>query len=66
MPDRHPENKHGYGSPEFWADEYRLYQLTREEYHSRRMAEAGKCEVCGTPRGYSFGTGDCGCDISQE
>lgn len=61
MPDRHPENNHPYASPEFWAAEYKLYGLTREEYHERRKTEASKCPVCGAARGYSFGTGDCGC-----
>lgn len=58
---RHPKNRFGQGSPEFWAEEYRLYDCSREEYHRLSKERAPKCPVCGTPAGYSFGTGDCGC-----
>ena len=58
---RHPNNKYGQGSPEFYEEEYRLYDLGREEYWRLRKENAPKCPVCGTPSGFSFGTGDCGC-----
>lgn len=62
---RHPQNKHGYASPEFWKEEYRLYGITAEEYHRLGRRQAPKCPSCGTPKGYSFGTGDCGCEVDR-
>lgn len=61
---RHPRNPYGQGSPEFWAEEYRLYDCTREEYHEANRAARPKCPHCGTPQGYAWGTGDCGCEVS--
>lgn len=58
---RHPKNRYGQGSPEFYKEELRLYDLTPEEYWKLRKEKAPKCSACGTPAGFSFGTGDCGC-----
>ena len=58
---RHPDNRHGQGSPAFWEAEYRLWGVTRKVYHETRKSQSPKCPICGTPHGYSFGTGDCGC-----
>lgn len=60
---RHPKNKFGQGSPKFWGAEYKLWGVTRVEYHRLRREQSPKCPVCGTPAGYSFGTGDCNCEV---
>lgn len=61
---RHPKNPYGQGSPDFWAEEYRLYDCSSFEYHDYRKKNLPKCPACGTPLGYAWGTGDCGCDIA--
>ncbi len=59
---RHPKNRFGQGSPEFYEEEVRLYGFTSvEEFCEWHKRTSLRCPVCGTPRGYSFGTGDCGC-----
>lgn len=58
---RHPDNRFGQGSPDFWEAEYRLWGLSRVDYHRIRKEQSPKCPVCGTPHGYSWGTGDCEC-----
>lgn len=63
---RHPKNKFGQGSPEFYEEEFRLYGgydrfKSKQEYHKWKKENTPRCPVCGTPYGYSFGTGDCGC-----
>jgi hypothetical protein len=58
---RHPKNKFGQGSNEFYEEQYRLHDCTRKEYWDAVKASRPKCPVCGTPQGFSFGTGDCGC-----
>lgn len=63
---RHPKNRYGQGSKEFYEEEFRLYDCTREEYFSAQMAARPKCKVCGTPQGYAWGTGDCGCEVGYE
>lgn len=62
---RHPDNPYGQGSGEFWEEEYRLYGVTREEYHRLWREQAPKCPYCGVPAGCSMGTGDCGCERSE-
>lgn len=59
---RHPDNRYGQGSPEFWEAEFRLYGVTREEYFRLWRLQAPRCKYCGAIAGMSFGTGDCGCD----
>jgi len=60
---RHPLNRFGQGSPEFYQEEYRLYGLSRERYYELWEAQAPRCPHCGTPAGLAFGTGDCGCEV---
>ena len=62
---RHPDNRYGQGSKEFWDAEYKLTKLDREEYHKQRESQASKCPHCGTAYGYAFGTGNCGCEYEQ-
>lgn len=62
----HPDNRFGHGSKEFYEEEFRLYGgydrfKDRKEFNIWRKANTPKCPVCGVPRGYSMGTGDCGC-----
>lgn len=58
---RHPDNRFGQGSPDFWEAEYKLWGLDRQTYHRIHKEQSPKCGICGTPFGYSWGTGDCGC-----
>lgn len=58
---RHPNNRYGHGSPEFWEAEYQLYGVTGEEYWRLYKEQAPKCSTCGTTVGMSPGTGDCNC-----
>lgn len=66
---RHPKNKFGFATPEFYQEEYRLYGVKtdeeRKEFWRLRKENSPKCGICGTPTGFSFGTGDCGC-IGEE
>lgn len=55
--------KCGTGTNEFYETEYRLWGLTREKYWAVYKQNSPKCPCCGTARGFSFGTGDCGCDV---
>jgi hypothetical protein len=48
---------------EFYETEYKLWGLSREKYWKIYKDNAPKCPACGTPQGFSFGTGDCGCDV---
>ena len=57
----HPDNHYGYGSQDFWDAEFRLYNLSREEYFRYYEDQAPRCPHCGVARGMSMGTGDCGC-----
>ena len=60
---RHPDNPYGQGSPEFWRAEVELYGFNNiQEYITYRKERTPKCPHCGTPYGFSFGTGDCGCE----
>jgi hypothetical protein len=59
---RHPNNPYGQGSAEFYEEEARLYGFkTVREYLECKRREAPLCPHCGTPYGFAFGTGDCGC-----
>ena len=61
---RHPKNRFGQGSPEFYQEEVKLYGCSSlAEYIALRESHAPKCPVCGTPAGFSMGTGDCGCEV---
>lgn len=60
---RHPDNRMPQGGPEFYAEEARLYGFpTPQSYAIYKKAHTPKCPVCGTPIGFSFGTGNCGCE----
>jgi hypothetical protein len=58
---RHPDNHNGQGSPEFWDAEYKLWGVSRSQYHEIKKEQTPKCPTCGIPYGYAWGTGDCGC-----
>lgn len=65
-PNGHPNNKFPHGSKEFYDEEFRLYGgfdkfKTRQEFNEWKKDNTPKCPVCGVPKGYSMGTGDCGC-----
>jgi hypothetical protein len=59
---KHPDNKCGTGTNEFYETEYKLWGLSREKYWAVYKNNSPKCPCCGIPRGFSFGTGDCGCN----
>jgi hypothetical protein len=63
---KHPDNKCGTGTNEFYETEYRLWGVSREKYWKAYRENSPKCPCCGTPRGFSFGTGDCGCDVGYN
>lgn len=63
---KHPDNKCGTGTNEFYETEYKLWGLPREKYWKVYKDNSPKCPACGTPKGFSFGTGDCGCDIGYQ
>lgn len=63
---RHPKNRFGQGSNEFYEEEFRLYGglnrfESKAEFHQWKKANTPKCPICGVPYGYNFGTGDCEC-----
>lgn len=63
---RHPNNPYGQGSPEFYKAEAQLYGFeTVKECMEWMKSVAPKCPVCGVPSGFSFGTGDCECEVDR-
>lgn len=55
-------NPYGYATNEWYEFEAKKagYSSVREHLTAQK-ATAPRCPYCGTPSGFSFGIGDCGC-----
>jgi hypothetical protein len=59
---RHPKNRFGQGSKEFYDEEARLYGFkSPQEYAIEKEKRTPKCPHCGIAYGFNMGTGDCDC-----
>jgi hypothetical protein len=56
-------NPYGYCAPGYWEFEAKKNGFkTAKDYLEHLKATAPRCPSCGTPQGFAWGTGDCGCE----
>jgi hypothetical protein len=60
-------NPYGYAAPGYWEWEAKKagYSSVQTYLEAQRRATP-RCPHCGTPAGFAFGTGDCGCEADSD